>query len=166
MPISASFTRRDSIRLILGTTACLTSGTALSQAVAYPSRPVRIIVPFTAGGTTDIFARLVGDKVSQALGQQFVIDNRGGAGGNIGADAVAKAEPDGYTLVMGTVGTHAINASLYARMPYDALNDFVPVAYAAGVPNLMVVNPKNVKATSVQEFVTEAKASQRKFNMA
>ncbi len=114
---------------------------------AYPNRPVRIIVPFVAGGTTDIFARLIADKLSQSLGQQFIVDNRGGAGGNIGADAVAKAPPDGYTLVMGTVGTHAINASLYAKMPYDPLTDFEPVAFAAGVPNLMVVNPKNVRGS-------------------
>src|SRR5918994_4827607 len=104
MPISASFTRRDSIRLILGTTACLTSGTALSQAVAYPSRPVRIIVPFTAGGTTDIFARLVGDKVSQALGQQFIIDNRGGAGGENWAEARCQGGAGGGNPGVGAVG--------------------------------------------------------------
>jgi tripartite-type tricarboxylate transporter receptor subunit TctC len=127
---------------------------------------VRLVVPFVAGGTTDIFARLVGERLAQSLGQQFIIDNRGGAGGNIGADAVAKADPDGYTLVMGTVGTHAINASLYAKMPYDPLTDFAPVAYVAGVPNLLVVNPKNVKATTVQDFIAEAKASPRKLNMA
>ena len=132
----------------------------------YPSRPVRVIVPFAAGGTTDIFARLIADKLSQTLGQQFVVENRGGAGGNIGADAVAKAAPDGYTLVMGTVGTHAINPSLYAKMPYDPLTDFEPVAFAAGVPNLMVVNPKNVKATSVKDFIAEAKAAPKKFSMA
>ncbi len=158
-------TRRQALGLALGLAGSLLPGMAISQG-SYPVRPVRIIVPFAAGGTTDIFARLIGEKLSQSLGQQFVIENRGGAGGNIGADAVAKAEPDGYTLVMGTVGTHAINASLYAKMPYDPLTDFAPVAYAAGVPNLMVVNPKNVKATSVQEFIAEAKASQRKFNMA
>jgi tripartite-type tricarboxylate transporter receptor subunit TctC len=159
-------TRRSALRGALGLAACLVSGAAVAQTGGYPSRPVRIIVPFVAGGTTDIFARLVGERLSQSLGQQFIIDNRGGAGGNIGADAVAKADPDGYTLVMGTVGTHAINASLYAKMPYDALTDFAPVAFVAGVPNLMVVNPKNVKATTVQEFVAEAKASPRKLNMA
>jgi tripartite-type tricarboxylate transporter receptor subunit TctC len=152
--------------LILGASASLASGAALAQPAAYPTRPVRLIVPFTPGGTTDIFARLVGEKLSQSLGQQFVIDNRGGAGGNIGTDAVAKAEPDGYTLVMGTVGTHAINPSLYAKMPYDALTDFAPVAYVAGVPNLMVVSPKKVKATTVQEFIAEAKATPGKFTMA
>jgi tripartite-type tricarboxylate transporter receptor subunit TctC len=158
--------RRHVLGLLLGAGACLASGAVLAQPAAYPTRPVRVIVPFTPGGTTDIFARLVGEKLSQSLGQQFVIENRGGAGGNIGADAVAKAEPDGYMLVMGTVGTHAINPSLYAKMPYDALTDFVPVAYVAGVPNLMVVSPKKVKATTVQEFIAEAKATPGKFTMA
>jgi tripartite-type tricarboxylate transporter receptor subunit TctC len=166
MPRLASNTRRQLLGIVLGAAAGIASSAAFAQPAAYPTRPVRIIVPFVAGGTTDIFARLVGEKLSQAFGQQFIIDNRGGAGGNIGADAVAKADPDGHTLVMGTVGTHAINASLYAKMPYDPLTDFAPVAYVAGVPNLMVVNPKNVKATNVQEFIAEAKASQRKFNMA
>jgi tripartite-type tricarboxylate transporter receptor subunit TctC len=167
MPSPLRPTRRSMLGVALGLAAGLSSGAVLAQqGAAYPSRPVRIIVPFTAGGTTDIFARLVGDKLSQALGQQFIIDNRGGAGGNIGADAVAKADPDGYTLVMGTVGTHAINPSLYARMPYDALADFAPVAYVAGVPNLMVVSPKKVTATTVQDFIAEAKAAPGKFTMA
>ncbi|HEV2563649.1 MAG TPA: tripartite tricarboxylate transporter substrate binding protein [Microvirga sp.] len=166
MPFFSSPTRRAMLGLALSASAGLISGVALSQPAAYPSRPVRLIVPFTPGGTTDIFARLVGEKLSQSLGQQFVIENRGGAGGNIGTDAVAKADPDGYTLVMGTVGTHAINPSLYAKMPYDALNDFAPVAYVAGVPNLMVVSPKKVKATTVQEFIAEAKAAPGKMTMA
>ena len=119
MPFIRSQTRRAVLALAIG----LAAGAASAQG-AYPDRPVRVIVPFAAGGTTDIFARLLGERLSQALGQQFVIENRGGAGGNIGADAVAKADPDGYTLVMGTVGTHAINASLYAKMPYDALDRF------------------------------------------
>lgn len=133
---------------------------------AYPTKPVRVIVPFVAGGTTDIFARLIAEKLSQQLGQQFIIDNRGGAGGNIGTDAVAKAAPDGYTLVMGTVGTHAINASLYAKMPYDPQADFEPVAFSASVPNLMVVNIKKVKARTVQEFIAEAKSVPGGFTMA
>jgi tripartite-type tricarboxylate transporter receptor subunit TctC len=166
MPFLSSLTRRHVLGLALSASACLVSGAALSQQATYPSRPVRLIVPFTPGGTTDIFARLVGEKLSQSLGQQFVIENRGGAGGNIGTDAVAKADPDGHTLVMGTVGTHAINPSLYAKMPYDALNDFAPVAYVAGVPNLMVVSPKKVKATTVQEFIAEAKATPGKMTMA
>lgn len=150
--------------IVLGAFALL--GSASLQAQPYPSRPVKIIVPFAPGGTTDIFARLVADKLSQSMGQQFIIENRGGAGGNIGADAVAKAPPDGYTLVMGTVGTHAINASLYARMPYNPLTDFAPVAFTAGVPNVMVVNPKNVKAMTVKEFIEEAKAAPKKLTMA
>lgn len=137
-----------------------------AQAQSYPARPVRMIVGFAAGGTTDIFARLVADKLSQNLGQQFIVENRGGAGGNIGMDAVAKAAPDGYTIGMGTVGTHAINSSLYAKMPYDPEKDFDGVAYVAGVPNLMVVNPKNVKATTVKDFIAEAKAASKKFAMA
>src|ERR687894_577605 len=161
-----NFTRRSSLFLALSVSAWLATGVAVGQSTTYPNRPVRIIVPFVAGGTTDIFARLVGERLSQSLGHQFVIDNRGGAGGNIGADAVAKADPDGYTLVMGTVGTHAINASLYAKMPYDALGDFASVAYVAGVPNLMVVNPRTVKATTVQVFIAEATANPGKFTMA
>ncbi|MBD2746373.1 tripartite tricarboxylate transporter substrate binding protein [Microvirga sp. BT688] len=166
MSPSSYSSRRRILGLLLGAGASLVSGAVLAQSSTYPTRPVRVIVPFTPGGTTDIFARLVGEKLSQSLGQQFVIENRGGAGGNIGADAVAKAEPDGYMLVMGTVGTHAINPSLYAKMPYDALTDFAPVAYVAGVPNLMVVSPKKVKATTVQEFIAEAKATPGKFTMA
>lgn len=159
--------RQITIALLAALSSLLTSGvSAASPADAYPNRVVRLIVPFPAGGTTDIFARHLGDKLSKALGQNFVIDNRGGAGGNIGSDAVAKAEPDGYTLLMGTVGTHAINPSLYARMPYDALGDFAPVAFAAGVPNVLVVNPKNVKATTVQEFIAEAKGASKKLNFA
>lgn len=152
------------LRWLAGGLALLVAGPAAAE--TYPSRPVRVVVPFAAGGTTDIFARLVADKLGQNLGHQFIVENRGGAGGNIGTDAVAKATPDGYTLVMGTVGTHAINASLYARMPYDPLTDFAPVAYVAGVPNLMVVNPRNVKATTVPDFIREAKATPKRFTMA
>ena len=132
----------------------------------YPARPIRIVVPFPPGGTADILARLTGEKLAAALGQPVVIENVGGAGGNVGAARVALAEPDGYVLLLGTVGTHAINPSLYARMPYDALNDFAPVAYVAGAPNLMVVSPRTVSAESVQGFISEAKTSARRFNMA
>jgi tripartite-type tricarboxylate transporter receptor subunit TctC len=153
---------------LLGALACLaaTAGEAASPADNYPNRIVKLIVPFPAGGTTDIFARHIGDRLAKAFGHNFVIENRGGAGGNIGADAVAKADPDGYTLLTGTVGTHAINHSLYARMPYEALKDFAPVAFAAGVPNVLVVNPKNVKATTVQDFIAEANSAPKKLNFA
>ncbi|HEX8168154.1 MAG TPA: tripartite tricarboxylate transporter substrate binding protein [Beijerinckiaceae bacterium] len=147
--------------LALAAPAC-----AASPADTYPNRIVKLIVPFPAGGTTDIFARHIGDRLAKAFGHNFVIDNRGGAGGNIGSDAVAKADPDGYTLLVGTVGTHAINTSLYARMPFDPVKDFAPVAFLAGVPNIMEVNPKNVKAKTVQEFIAEAKAAPKKLSFA
>jgi tripartite-type tricarboxylate transporter receptor subunit TctC len=148
--------------------ACLsaTAAPAASPADNYPNRIVKMIVPFPAGGTTDIFARHIGDRLAKAFGHNFVVDNRGGAGGNIGSDAVAKADPDGYTLLVGTVGTHAINTSLYARMPFDPMKDFAPVAFLAGVPNIMEVNPKNVKAKTVQEFIAEAKAAPKKLSFA
>jgi tripartite-type tricarboxylate transporter receptor subunit TctC len=136
----------------------LVASSALAQAT-YPTRPIRLIVPFAPGGTTDVLARIIGERLHKALGQPIVIENRGGAGGNIGADAVAKAAPDGYTLLMGTVGTHAINPSLYPKMPFEPLTDFAPVAFVAAVPNVMVVSPKAVKATTVQEFIAEAKKS-------
>ena len=153
---------------LAGALSCLAglAAEAASPADTYPSRIVKMIVPFPAGGTTDIFARHIGDRLAKAFGHNFVIDNRGGAGGNIGSDAVAKADPDGYTLLVGTVGTHAINSSLYTRMPYDPLKDFAPVAFLAGVPNIMEVNPKNVKATTVQDFIAEAKASPKKLSFA
>ena len=105
-----------------------------AQAPAYPTKPIRIVVPFPPGGATDILARDVAQKLTEAWGQSVIVDNRPGAGGNIGSELVAKAAPDGYTLEMGTVGTHAINASLYAKMPYDHVKDFVPIILVAGVP--------------------------------
>jgi tripartite-type tricarboxylate transporter receptor subunit TctC len=136
---------------------------------AWPARPVRIVVPFNAGGTTDILARAVAQELTKTLGQSFVVENRAGAGGNIGADVVAKAAPDGYTLLMGTVGTHAINKSLYARMPYDGQKDFQPITLVAGVPNVMVVNAEKAaarKINTVQDFIKLAKANPGKLNMA
>src|SRR5215203_909383 len=149
---------RQTALALAGALSCLaaTAAPAASPADTYPSRIVKMIVPFPAGGTTDIFARHIGDRLAKAFGHNFVIENRGGAGGNIGADAVAKAAPDGYTLLVGTVGTHAINPSLYPKMPFDPLTDFAPVAFAAAVPNIMVVSAKSVKETTVQEFIAEA----------
>ena len=132
---------------------------------AYPAKPIRLVVPFPAGGTTDILARAVGQKLTEAWGQPVVVDNRPGAGGNIGAELVAKAASDGYTLLMGTVGTHAINASLYAKMPYDHIKDFAPVILVAGVPNVLVVNPA-VPVNSVQELIAYAKANPGRLNFA
>ena len=137
---------------------------AFAQA-AYPSKPIRMVVPFPPGGTTDILARAVAQKLTEAWSQQVIVDNRPGAGGNIGSDLVAKAPPDGYTLLMGTVGTHAINPSLYARMPYDAQKDFAPVILVAGVPNVLEVNP-SLPVHTVQELIAYARANPGKLNFA
>ncbi|MBI3368093.1 MAG: tripartite tricarboxylate transporter substrate binding protein [Burkholderiales bacterium] len=136
---------------------------------AWPVKPVRLVVPFAAGGTTDILARAMAPELQKAFGQPFVVDNKPGAGGNTGAAEVAKSAPDGYTLLMGTVGTHAINASLYPRMPFDPVKDFVPIAMVAGVPNVLVMNPANAQkygVNSVADLVKAAKANPGKLNMA
>ena len=142
---------------------------AAAPAGAWPNKPVRIVVPFAPGGTTDILARALTPDLSRVFGQQFVVDNRAGAGGNVGAEIVAKAPADGYTLLMGTVGTHGINRALYAKLPYDPIKDFVPVTLVAAVPNVMVMNVDKAKSlgiTNVQDFIRVAKASPGKFNMA
>ncbi|HEY7903011.1 MAG TPA: tripartite tricarboxylate transporter substrate binding protein [Casimicrobiaceae bacterium] len=136
-----------------------------AQSPAYPSRPVRIVVPFPAGGTTDLLARAVAQRFAEVFGQPFIVDNRPGAGGNLGAELVAHSAPDGYTLVMGTVGTHAINPSLYAKMPYDHVKDFAPVFLVAGVPNVLEVNPA-LPVHTVAELVAYAKAHPDALNFA
>ena len=123
----------------------------------WPTKPVRIVVPFAAGGTTDITARIVAEQLTKALGQTFLVENKGGAGGNLGAADVAKSAPDGYTFLMGTPGTQAINQFLYAKMPYDTQKDFVPVSLVVKVPNVLVVNP-GLGVKSVQELLALAKA--------
>jgi tripartite-type tricarboxylate transporter receptor subunit TctC len=142
---------------------------APAQAQTWPSKPVRIVVPFPPGGTTDIVARSIGVELQRMWQHAVVIENRPGAGGNIGADLVAKAAPDGYTLLMGTVGTHAINKALFeqngAKMPFDPAKDFVPITLAAGVPNVMVINPK-LPVNTVAEFIAYAKARPGQLNMA
>ena len=143
---------------------CL-GATTLLHAEDYPAKPVRFVVPFAPGGTTDVLARLIGEKLSVSLGQQFVIDNQAGAGGNIGTAQVAKAEPDGYTILMGTVGTHAINQSIYPRLPFDPIKDFAPVTLVATVPNVLVVNPE-VLVHSVAELIELAKAKPGELNFA
>ena len=147
-------------RLVLaGTAASLAAlGTPRAMAQAYPSKTIRMIVPFPAGGPTDIVARPVAQMLGEALGQTIYIDNRGGAGGSIGADAVAKSAPDGYTLLMGTVGTSAINATLYKKLPYDAVADFTPLATVAGAPVAIVAHPGAPFAT-LRELVERARAA-------
>jgi tripartite-type tricarboxylate transporter receptor subunit TctC len=142
---------------------------APAHAQNWPTKPVRIVVPFPAGGTTDIVARSLGAELQKTWQQPVVIENRAGAAGNIGADAVAKSAADGYTLLMGTVGTHAINQALYTasgtKMPFDPVKDFVPITLCAAVPNVMVVNA-TVPVASVAEFIQYAKARPGKLNMA
>jgi tripartite-type tricarboxylate transporter receptor subunit TctC len=165
-PVSPS--RRILLAGGAGVAAGLLPLSSFAQAT-WPAKPVRIVVPFAAGGTTDILARAVAQELTKSLGQSFVVDNKPGAGGNIGADLVAKAAPDGYTLLMGTVGTHAINKSLYAKMPYDPQKDFQPVTLVAGVPNVMVVNAEKAaarKIATVQDFTQYARANPGKLNMA
>jgi tripartite-type tricarboxylate transporter receptor subunit TctC len=154
-------------RWLIAVIACAVLAPA--QAQTWPSKPVRIVVPFPPGGTTDIVARSIGVELQRMWQHAVVIENRPGAGGNIGADLVAKAAPDGYTLLMGTVGTHAINKALFeqngAKMPFDPAKDFVPITLAAGVPNVMVINPK-LPVNTVAEFIAYAKAWPGQLNMA
>ncbi|TPQ30357.1 Bug family tripartite tricarboxylate transporter substrate binding protein, partial [Cupriavidus pinatubonensis] len=146
----------------LATTIAGFAGAAHAQG-GYPTKPITMIVPFSAGGTTDILARIVGLQLGKALGQPVVIDNRPGAGGNIGASLAAKAPGDGYTLFMGTIGTHAINQSLYSKLPYDPVKDFAPISRVAMVPNLVVVNPK-VPVHNIKELVAYVKANPDKLS--
>ena len=125
---------------------------AWAQAPAYPTKPVHIVVTFTPGGAPDILARVLADKLGQQWGQTVIVDNKPGAGGNIGADAVAKAPGDGHMLVVGTVGTHAINGALYKKMPYDMVKDFTPIGLLATTPNVLVVN-NEVPARTLKEFI-------------
>jgi tripartite-type tricarboxylate transporter receptor subunit TctC len=124
----------------------------------YPNKPIRIIVGYTPGGTTDIIARIIAARLTDTLHQPVIVENRPGAGGNIGADLVAKSAPDGYTLQLGTAGNMTVNPSIYKHMPFDTVRDFQPISMIARVPNLMVVNPKVVPAKTVQEFVAWARS--------
>ncbi len=151
--------RRSALTLLAGTLA-LSLGTSAS-AQNYPNKPIRLVVTFPSGGAPDILARLFSEKAQ--LGQPVVVDNKPGAGGNIGADFVAKSAGDGYTLVLGTVGTHSINGSLYEKMPYDMVKNFSPVSLIASAPNLLVVN-NNVPVKTVPEFVAYLKANPDKLS--
>jgi tripartite-type tricarboxylate transporter receptor subunit TctC len=143
---------------------------AASHAQAWPTaKPIRIVVPFAPGGTTDILARALAPELQKALGQTVVVDNKPGAGGNLGAAEVAKAANDGYTLLMGTVGTHGINAALYPKLPYDPIKDFVPVSLVAGVPNVVVMNPDAAKKYGIEtvaDLVRVVRSNPGRLNMA
>ena len=148
--------RKKSIfRLV--TCAMFACGALPATAQSYPTKPIRLVVPFTPGGSTDILARLVGQKLGDAVGQQVIIDNRPGAGGNIGVELVAKSPPDGYTLVMGHIGTFGVNPSLYPKLPYDPIRDFAPITLFAKVANMLAVNP-SLPVKSVKELIALAKA--------
>jgi tripartite-type tricarboxylate transporter receptor subunit TctC len=142
---------------LLGLVCSVAAVPALAQ--GYPNKPIRMVVTFPTGGAPDILARLFSERAN--LGQPIVVDNKPGAGGNIGADSVAKSAPDGYTLVMGTVGTHSINGALYSKMPYDMVKDFTPVAHIASAPNLLVVT-NSLPVKNVQELVAYLKANPEK----
>ena len=155
------FPRRAFLHLAVGA-AALPTVPRLSWAQAYPSRPVRIVVGFAAGGATDIQARLMGQWLSERLGQQFIIENRAGASGNIGTEAVAKAAPDGYTLLQ-IVTPHAINAALYSNLNFDFIRDIAPVICAARLAYVVVVHP-SVPAATIPELIAYAKANPGKMN--
>jgi len=147
--------------VVLGAT--LLAAVALAHAQAYPAKPIRIVVAYTPAGATDILARTVGQKLTEAWGQPVIIDNRPGANGNIGTEYAAKTTPDGYTLLMVTAGTHGINPSLYRKIGFDAVKDFAPVSLVAMVPNIFVVN-NAAPAKDLKEFIAYAKANPGKLN--
>ena len=149
--------------------AATLSPTAAWAQAAWPTKPVRLVVPFAAGGTTDIIARTMAPELAKAFGQPFVVDNKPGAGGNTAGAEVAKSAPDGYTLLVATVGTHGINAALYPKMPFDHTKDFAPITLLASVPNVLALNPavaQKYGINSVADFIKAAKANPGKLNMA
>ncbi len=141
----------------------LTSAVGFAQ--AYPTKPMRVVVPFAAGGIADLYARLIGARVTESWGQPVVVENRTGAGGNIGADAVAKSAPDGYTLVMSALGPHAVNVSLFSKMPYDPVKDFAAVALVLEAEGLLVVHP-SIAVSSVPELIAHARSNPGKLTFA
>jgi tripartite-type tricarboxylate transporter receptor subunit TctC len=144
--------------------ALVMMGTATAQS-NYPAKAIRYVVPFPAGGPLDIVARAIGQELTKSWNQPVIIDNRPGAGGNIGADLVAKAPADGYTILMGAVSTHAINVTLYSKLPYDPIKDFAPVTLITSVPNVLVLHP-SVPAKNVKELIALAKARPGQLNFA
>jgi len=162
--IAGNITRRAGLAAGLALTSLLLAGVS-AVAADYPERQVTLVVPFAAGGSTDVVARIIAQKMSDDLGQQVIIQNVAGAGGNIGADTVARAEPDGYTILMGTVATHALNPLILASTPYDAEKDFAPVSLLVVVPNVLVVNPA-LPVKTVAELIALLKAEPEKYSYA
>lgn len=150
-------------RAIIAAAAAATSlGRKAAAQSAFPSRPLRLIVPFAAGGPTDVFARIVAQRLGDNLGQPVVVDNRGGAGGNIGADLAAKSPPDGYTLLVGTVSTHAFNIALYPSLPFDPIRDFTPIVRMVDVPQILVV-PATLPAQNLPELLALLRAAPNRY---
>lgn len=150
-------------RTLLGAGAALAAMPTLAQPMEYPMRPIKVVVAFTAGGTSDILARAVGQKLSEQLKQSVIIDNKPGGGGNIGTEMAARAAPDGYTLIVNSVGPIAVNPSLYKKLNINPLVDLVPVVQIADVPNVLVVHP-SVPARTVEEFVAYARSKPGELN--
>ena len=160
---------RRARRGLLTLAAAATVFAPLASAQTYPARPIRFVVPYPPGGPLDQVARALAERVREPLGQPVIVENRAGAGGNIGADHVAKSAPDGHTIVMGAVATHAINPALYARMPYDANRDFAPVTRVAVVPNVLVMNPEaaaRLGISDVRSLLDYARRNPGKLNYA
>lgn len=156
--------KKFSVCFIIAASVALASGSGGAFAQGYPNQPIRFIVPYAAGGGVDMVARAIAPKLSERLGQSVVVDNRGGAGGNIGTELAAKTDPNGYTLVMGAAA-FAINVSLYRKLPFDPVKDFVPVSLVAATPNILAVHPA-VPAKSVRELIRLAKAKPESLNYA
>jgi len=150
-------------RLLRWTLLCTLGFCSVAQAQGYPLKPIKLVVPFSAGGSTDMVARLLAERMSPLLGQVMVVENRGGSGGVMGADAVAKAPADGYTLLMATVSTHGASPAIYKKLPYDPIKDFAPITNVMSVPSVLVVHPK-LPVKNLKEFITLAKAAPGKYS--
>ncbi|WP_370552790.1 tripartite tricarboxylate transporter substrate binding protein [Cupriavidus basilensis] len=163
------FKQRCAAALLAAGALAIPGAMPAAAAPAYPAKPLKFVVPYPAGGPLDTVARAIGDKLKDSLGQPVVVENRPGAGGNLGADYVARQPADGYTIVMGAVATHAINPTLFARMPYDPVKDFSPVTLVADVPNVLVMHPGKAAAlhiTSLRELVEYARRNPGKLDYA
>jgi tripartite-type tricarboxylate transporter receptor subunit TctC len=154
----------NNLRFVFGVLALAAVSTA-TLAQGYPNKPIRFIVPYPPGGASDVLARALANKMSESMGQSIVVENRAGAGGNIGADFVAKAAPDGYTLLMGNIGPNAISPALYPRLPYDPIKDFTPISLVSSVPIVLVAHP-SFPASNMKEVIALAKSKPGQFNYA
>jgi tripartite-type tricarboxylate transporter receptor subunit TctC len=151
--------------LLAGLAACVALPAGMASAADYPSRPITMVVPFAAGGSTDLVARIIAEKMTEDLGQTVIVENKAGAGGNIGAAAVATSDPDGYTILMGTIATHALNPAIMKDMPYDPVKSFAPISLLVLVPNVLEVNPE-LPVKSVQELIALLKSKPGEYSYA